>query len=372
MDVFYFAPNHMDKKISLYVFHEGKLVTQDDTLIPLETEEGIEQGAYSVYYSTSNRYVMPAMLNAYRSITDSSRQSQLFETYRFSFKGDTVCLITKDKIMYWYSTTEQRIIEKKPASIGIDEVVQTFSLPVGVALRADKQVKAPTYKTISLGNILAKQLKMVIADGRPNDEEQTTYRWYKVFFDYEFIPQQSKLAIRSTFSDLDSTKIRKILQSIEFDPVQWHPYFDKYLFSYYGFFRKKSDKQSKKDRVKQREAEWAIYKQNIEKDSLAGIYIPKDLKDAFCTLDQQLSHVLKDAIKNLNERAIVHMTVGTSLRNDWGLWKGSRLKKYFLERGIFHPDEMSGIILRFYKNWLNHDPWPYEKWITEHLIIKKM
>jgi hypothetical protein len=33
------------------------------------------------------------------------------------------------------------------------------------------------------------------------------------------------------------------------------------------------------------------------------------------------------------------------IRNNWGLWKGSRLSEYFNNIGIYHPDDMSGIIL---------------------------
>ena len=47
------------------------------------------------------------------------------------------------------------------------------------------------------------------------------------------------------------------------------------------------------------------------------------------------------------------------LRNNWGLWGGSRLQKYMLERKIQHPDSMSAIILEFYYDWLNeqNDEW---------------
>lgn len=41
------------------------------------------------------------------------------------------------------------------------------------------------------------------------------------------------------------------------------------------------------------------------------------------------------------------------MRNNWGLWSGSRLAKYFNEMGIFHPDDMSGIILTSFHRHLN-------------------
>ncbi len=44
--------------------------------------------------------------------------------------------------------------------------------------------------------------------------------------------------------------------------------------------------------------------------------------------------------------ALLHHGYGTSLRNNWGLWdKESILHKYFRNIGIWHADDMSGIIL---------------------------
>jgi hypothetical protein len=40
------------------------------------------------------------------------------------------------------------------------------------------------------------------------------------------------------------------------------------------------------------------------------------------------------------------------IRNNWRLWGGSRLSKYFNDLGIFHPDDMSGIILNSYHRFL--------------------
>jgi len=37
---------------------------------------------------------------------------------------------------------------------------------------------------------------------------------------------------------------------------------------------------------------------------------------------------------------------------DWQLWGGSRLSKFFNDRGIYHPDDMSGIILDSYHRYL--------------------
>ena len=84
-------------------------------------------------------------------------------------------------------------------------------------------------------------------------------------------------------------------------------------------------------------------------DSLTttGDYIPADLDDALRVLQARLSPTEVAYIRDSVTESMVsyHMTVGMGLRNGWGLWAGSRLTKYFNRVGIFHPDDMSGIIL---------------------------
>jgi hypothetical protein len=90
-----------------------------------------------------------------------------------------------------------------------------------------------------------------------------------------------------------------------------------------------------------------------------GTYIPKDLDDAH----QQLMKIFsaKDiehikAMKSEDDMIEYHMGLGTGLRNDWGLWRGSRLSQWFNQRGIFHPDDMSGIIFDTFWDKLHNKP----------------
>jgi len=108
--------------------------------------------------------------------------------------------------------------------------------------------------------------------------------------------------------------------------------------------------------------EYEEYLQKLQKDTINGIYIPKNLEDSFIQLDKLLSDEDKQTIQQLNNRKETiqfHHSLGMWLRNNWGLWSGSRLQKYMLDRGINHPDEMSAIILEFYYDWLNrqNDEW---------------
>jgi hypothetical protein len=90
------------------------------------------------------------------------------------------------------------------------------------------------------------------------------------------------------------------------------------------------------------------------------ISVPKDLNGCFSALETLLSEESKLQILNMEESEIfsLHFGLGMWIRNNWGLWKGSDLSVWFNDRGIYHPDDMSGIILRSY--WLQMHGKPLE------------
>ncbi len=98
-------------------------------------------------------------------------------------------------------------------------------------------------------------------------------------------------------------------------------------------------------------------------ESASGVYIPKDLNDAFVELNTMLSPELIQEMKIGDERDMVryHRSLGMWMRNNWGLWKGSRLSSYFNKLGIHHPDDMSGIILDSFWRHLNRRPLELKK-----------
>jgi len=75
--------------------------------------------------------------------------------------------------------------------------------------------------------------------------------------------------------------------------------------------------------------------------------IPSTLDEAIIQLKTTLSENDLNHIKNGSEDnlALLHHGFGTGLRNSWGLWSGSSLSRWFNQKGIDHPDDMSGIII---------------------------
>lgn len=86
-------------------------------------------------------------------------------------------------------------------------------------------------------------------------------------------------------------------------------------------------------------------------EKIDGVYIPRDIEDAIKVLDTCLTSEQKDTLRALSFEDYngLHHGLGRALRNDWGLWGGSRLRDYFTSFGVYHPDDMSGyILLAFY------------------------
>jgi hypothetical protein len=87
-------------------------------------------------------------------------------------------------------------------------------------------------------------------------------------------------------------------------------------------------------------------------------YIPIDLDDALIYLNCKWSEKDKEEFKNKTERealANLHFGTGLSIRNGWKLWKGKNsLSLYFNTLGVFHPDDISSIIIKSFHRHLNN------------------
>ena len=87
-------------------------------------------------------------------------------------------------------------------------------------------------------------------------------------------------------------------------------------------------------------------------DRIDGIYIPKDMDEAIDSLDVIISpedkRYITDSLSLKDFGARCHFSLGLWIRNNWGLWGGSRLQKYFVNKNVFHPDDMSDNILKAY------------------------
>lgn len=84
--------------------------------------------------------------------------------------------------------------------------------------------------------------------------------------------------------------------------------------------------------------------------------IPDTLDAAIEFLKAQPCNMVAKAMTEDDFCSECHHSVGMRIRNEWGLWRGSVLAKWFNARGIYHPDDMSGIIIDTFWRTVNDKP----------------
>lgn len=111
-----------------------------------------------------------------------------------------------------------------------------------------------------------------------------------------------------------------------------------------------------------------LYRINPTQDSSApfGVYVPDDLDGAFKELSRMLHPKLVEKIKSGTENDLgqYHHGLGRWIRNNWALWEGDRLSKWFNEKGIHHPDDMSSIILHSFWRHIHSQPIELDKQVA--------
>lgn len=107
-----------------------------------------------------------------------------------------------------------------------------------------------------------------------------------------------------------------------------------------------------------------------ELDSINGVYIPYDINDAIEQIDSFWNDSIKQDIKKMSENEFLgnsHFSLGMWMRNNWGLWRGSKLSNYFNKLQVFHPDDVSSIILTSYYRYLSKQEIEFEKQIIYYI-----
>jgi hypothetical protein len=218
------------------------------------------------------------------------------------------------------------------------------------------------------GNILNKALasRLDMVPTGMFDKNFFKYKCYAVAVN-ALIDRNGKLEINEikVHDELPEQEIRDFLTSQTFDMKKIPKVLEKWRFDEYIYLRNKSKTKAKKERQQERIKERETYLKRLTQDKINGLYIPQCLGECFIQLDTLLKQKDREAMKALPNRDDMnsyHFGLGTYLRNSWGLWGGSRLQKYFSERGVHHPDEMSGIILKYYHDWLNGKTETWKDW----------
>lgn len=102
------------------------------------------------------------------------------------------------------------------------------------------------------------------------------------------------------------------------------------------------------------------YKWRVRREMIRGVYIPKDIGDAFAELNRLTDKESRIKFKNIPEEIAVrklHFSLGRWIIVNWGFYEGSRLTLWFNEQlSLFHPDDIARFIMTTYHRNLNKKP----------------
>lgn len=214
---------------------------------------------------------------------------------------------------------------------------------------------------LRLENGLAESLEMAVF---PEDKKSSN-KFKRYSINVQIIVDKDGNAVLDkieNYNGLPEDKIEKFIASQKFETNSIPAETEKWRFSGWIKLMNKSKKEAKREKQQEIIEDREAYKKRIVADSINGLYIPKNLEECFLELDKLLKPKDIEAIKNLKDRSETiqyHHGFGTWLRNNWGLWGGSRLQQYLISKGLRHSDDMSATILEFYYDWLNGQ---HEKW----------
>lgn len=103
-------------------------------------------------------------------------------------------------------------------------------------------------------------------------------------------------------------------------------------------------------------------------------YRPKNLDEAITQLDVVYTNKYKKEIFDMSESEYTtksHYSTGLWIRYNWRLWQSKGLSKYFNDLGIYHPNDMTDIILRCYYRHLHHQAYELNKQIKHYQDRRK-
>lgn len=122
-----------------------------------------------------------------------------------------------------------------------------------------------------------------------------------------------------------------------------------------------------------READ-SLYKANIVKTRINGVYIPKDLEEAFTELDRLSPPDALLKIKVEEETFIarkLHFGLGRWMAINWNFDEGSRFSHFLTKLGLLYRDEMIDFMLISYHRYLNQRPQEVETRVKQYVEKRK-
>lgn len=139
------------------------------------------------------------------------------------------------------------------------------------------------------------------------------------------------------------------------------------FFTIFSFFFLSPDTIAQKPPETEAEYEKA-YKRRIRQEMIRGVYIPKDIGEAFIELNRLVDKESRKKFKDIPEALAaqkLHFSFGRWLIKNWGFYEGSRLSVFLNKTGLFHPDDLARFIIITYHRNLNKNPLEVEALVKQ-------
>jgi hypothetical protein len=212
---------------------------------------------------------------------------------------------------------------------------------------------------------LAAYLQMKSADLADANDEQ--YKLYSVEISLD-IARDGTAVIENIEVDegLPKEKILSFFKTNKFDISEIPIAFDKWhLSEEYFSFRNANASIARREKQQQLVQRRQERERRMTLEVIDGIYIPKNLAECFSELDKLVPEVSRNEMRALSDRNAMiayHLGLGMWMRNNWGLHGGSRLYKYFYDKGLRDPEDMSSVVLFYYYDWLTDKKETWKEW----------
>jgi len=352
------SSNNVDSLKPIVVYYKGKLVhaytTKDIT--------GIKSSGWtSLLYYNKNIYKKKDYETGITALKDSINEEELFlKDYALFPNKDTIYITDPNRIVHKLHFGDGKFYKPETfenAYNRLKKLCNKNKIEI-VKIKYNEHRNDDRFPLLSNGEVVSQALANTLEMKTVYLSEISRYKSYGIEIK-AWITRSGDIAIENLVVDkkLPYDKVRQFFENskykMDFLPVEVEKrYYENLFFR----FRNSNDsiaaqesRQDKLDRQLERERRMTL-------DSIEGKYIPKKIEECFVELDKILDSDVKEEMKNLKnngEMIRYHHGLGTWIRNNWGLWGGSRLLKYFQSYGYKVPDSMSGIILNNYYNWLH-------------------
>ncbi len=110
------------------------------------------------------------------------------------------------------------------------------------------------------------------------------------------------------------------------------------------------------------------YAWRVQQEYLFGVYIPRDLYDAFRVLDEKISERSKEKLLSVDEETAwrkLFFSFGRWMMVNWAFYEGSRFEHYLRELGLGHPDDMVRFMIVTYHRHLSGKPLQVKELVAE-------